>query len=155
MEIVELSYRQLARNRGALLKFIRAYGEKRITATAMRWFQSATEADLAESPGTQILVYREQGRIAGLSAMVRHGLDHSIAVIHPRVRGQGIAKRLVDHHISTLGKIYVRVAVDNIPSMKVCFGNDMIAVRLVTGPTGKPTLIFAGGNWDYADIDKN
>jgi hypothetical protein len=35
------------------------------------------------------------------------------------------------------------VALDNVPSLKMCFRAGLYAVELFTGPTGKPTLRFA------------
>lgn len=152
MEIIKLDYATYKRHKTKWGKFIQSYGDQRITHAVRRWLASISSEEF-EQPGTEILVALENRKMTGISGFSQYGLHHSFAVILPEHRSHGIAKELIQTHLRHLGKVYTRVALDNVPSMKVCFSNDMIAFKLVNGPTGKPTLWFGGGNWSKRDVE--
>jgi GNAT superfamily N-acetyltransferase len=151
MEIRQLSPQSIGQVRSLLLRFIRKYGDHRITGTARQWIRAATPESLQQA-GNQIAVAVKDRSLVGLSAFSDYGLDQSFIVIHPSYRNQDLGKQLIQFHIDSLGKVYGKVANDNIPSMKMCFGNGLIAFKLTTGPTGKPTLWFGGGKWTKDDV---
>jgi RimJ/RimL family protein N-acetyltransferase len=152
MEIIKLDYVLYKRHHRKWLKFIQQYGDQRITHTVRKWFASISPEEF-EQPGTDILIAVGNRLIVGISGFSQYGLQHSFAVIHPDHRSHGIGKEMLQTHIQHLGKVYTRVALDNIPSMKVCFSNQMVAFKLFNGPTGKPTLWFGGGQWSQKDVE--
>jgi ribosomal protein S18 acetylase RimI-like enzyme len=152
VEIIKLSFSSLRKMQPRLLKFIRIYGDRRITETTRRWLNQVSAEDL-ETPGTEVLVALENRSLVGATGFSNYGLDHSFAVIHRNYRNQDIGKKMIETHLQGFGKIYGKVALDNTPSLKMCFGHGLIAFKLVTGPTGKPTLWFGGGNWNYSDVE--
>jgi hypothetical protein len=52
-----------------------------------------------------------------------------------------------------LGKVYTRVAYDNIPSLKLCFRCGLTAFAMTKGPTGKPTLWLGGGDYQKEEVE--
>lgn len=150
MHVQMLTPQQLALNRPKILTFFRKYGDKRITHKALRWLQQLSGEKYPE--GTLASIAFEQKQIIGIIVFGRYGLDESIIAVHPAFRKKRIGETLLGHAMDELGKVYTRVACDNTPSLKLCFSSGLVAFRLFRGPTGKPTLWLAGGDWDPSEV---
>ena len=153
MKILQLSSEQFTKHRTTLLQFIRRHGEQRITLRALRWLKKLPPSKLNQ-PGTMILTALHHGRIEGILVIGEYGREEALVVVHPETRNSGVGKEMLDHLFRKIDRAYGRVAIDNIPSMKMCFGMGMVAIHLTTGPTGKPTLWFGMGNWSLDDLPK-
>jgi RimJ/RimL family protein N-acetyltransferase len=151
MRLVQLSAQQLNKYRKMIVTFIKNHGDRRITKDALRWVKQAGEEEL-EKEGTLLLCATEQQRVIGVVIVANYGIEESFITVHQHYRNRHVGKLMVKAVIERLGKIYGRVAIDNIPSLKVCLDNGMVAFELFTGPTGKPTLWLGGGAWDKADV---
>lgn len=151
MSIIRLTPGQFLSNRRKIIRFLRNHGDRRITLKAIRWIREATKKDV-EQEGFLALCALHHHSIIGVMVIADYGRAESIIAIHKNHRNQRIAKTMVQQAISTLGKMYGRVAIDNIPSLKICLDNGMVAFHLFTGVTNKPTLWLGGGNWKKEDI---
>lgn len=94
----------------------------------------------------------EERRLVGVIAFGRYGLEESFIVVHPNHRNRKIGELLLNYSLNSLKKVYTRVACDNIPSLKLCFSCGLVAFRMIRGPTGKPTLCLAGGDWNPEEV---
>ncbi|WP_068619928.1 GNAT family N-acetyltransferase [Paenibacillus tuaregi] len=134
-----------SRLHSSLLAFTRKYGAGRITQEAYRKLQKLTPAAM-RLPGCAVFiatVCTEDGpRLAGLSLVTAYGDDTSIVVVHPLYRGRQIGARLLKAQLAEMGRIRCRVALDNVPSLKMCFNAGLKAGQMIQGPTGKPTLVL-------------
>lgn len=146
MLIREVPYQKLEQVRPKLIRFLRLYGDKRITHKALRWLNRLPAAPYGE--GTMIAIALDQKRLAGVLVIGRYGIEESLIAVKPRYRKAGLGKELVQYCFRTIDRMYARVATDNVPSLKLCFALGMVAFDLFTGVTGKPTLWFGLGNWD-------
>ncbi|WP_188647617.1 GNAT family N-acetyltransferase [Marinithermofilum abyssi] len=153
MEIQVLTPSQLNRLKPMLLRFAKTYGDKRITHQALRWLRDLSADEFPE--GTLISVAIIQKRLAGIIAFGRYGLDEALIVVHPSHRKSNVGETLLYHALEELDKVYTRVACDNIPSLRLCFSTGLVAFRMFTGPTGKPTLWLGGGNWNRHDVTED
>ncbi|WP_048600624.1 GNAT family N-acetyltransferase [Rubeoparvulum massiliense] len=154
MNILQLSEEQFSKHRGALLHFIQRYGDQRITFRAIRWIKRLPASKLSEA-GTFVLVARSGNELKAVLVIGDYGKEEALVVVHPDSRNDGIGKALLDHLFRRIDRAYGRVAIDNLPSMKMCFGMGMVAIQLTTGPTGKPTLWFGMGKWSLDDLPKS
>lgn len=152
MRLIQITPELLPKILANASRFLRHNGDRRITLSARKWFNNLSPEDLSK-PGTEILMMVLGHRIVGISAISFYGIDQSIIAVHRDYRNQGIGEQLVRFHIQSLGKLYARVAVDNQASLKLCFTVGMVAFQLFNGPTGKPTLWLAGGDWKREDIE--
>lgn len=154
MNIKTLNNLQLKRYVTQIVKFIKRYGDKRITRTAIEKINdvSTSQSITLNKDGHYALCALEGNKLVGFLMVVDYGREESIIVIHKHYRNQDLAQRMVQQTIDTLTKLYGRVAIDNIPSLKVCLSNGMVAFDLFKGPTGKPTLWLGGGNWSKEDV---
>lgn len=153
MKIRVVTPAEWPRLRPLVLALVHRHGDRRITHRAIRWLRDLKPGELNQ-PGTLIVLARtDRGRIAGCLAAKDFGRSESLIVVHSACRRRGIAKALTAAVIRRLGKLYVRVAVDNVPSLKTCFSLGMVAFHLFTGPTGKPTLWLGCGDWRPEDVD--
>lgn len=151
MQSRNLSYSQFDKGREKLVKFFRQHGDKRITKEGIQWIRRVTKEQL-EKPGSLIHCVVNEKMIVGVLIISNYGIDESFMAVHEKYRNQDIAQKMVEYSIKELGKVYGRVALDNIPSMKVCFHNGLVAFHLFDGPTGKPTFWLGGGNWRKEDV---
>lgn len=151
MILRRLTKEQTLRYRRKLLLFLRKHGDRRITRSALQWLERAEARDLSEE-GTLILVALENRKLVGMILISRYGLREAAMAVHREYRNRNIAKALIHQTISTLGKMYGRVALDNLPSLKACLDNGMVGFHLFTGPTGKPTLWVGGGHWSKKEV---
>lgn len=142
----------LARHRDRLIRFCWRYGDKRITHKALRWLQQLP-TDQPFPQGTWMAAALDGKRPIGFILFGQFGLEEAIIVVHPGHRKNGVGEQLLTHALGRLDRVYTRVACDNIPSLKLCFAQGLVAFHLVTGPTGKPTLILGGGNWSWKEYD--
>jgi GNAT superfamily N-acetyltransferase len=147
----QLTKNQVLKHRSRLITFLKQHGDKRITHNAIQWLKTADEAAL-NTQGTAVLAVLDGNKLVGVLIISRYGLDESFMAVHKQYRNQNIAKNMIDEAISTLGKIYGRVALDNLSSLKACLASGMVAFHLFTGPTEKPTLWLGGGNWSKSDV---
>lgn len=131
----------LEKYRGTLLRFAEKFGDGRITRTAMHWLHNVSPAQL-EQPEDVIVVALEEGTIIGLGCAAGRGDHSSFIVVHPQYRGRQVGQKLLATIKEQTGKLTCTVAVDNIPSLTMCFRAGLHAVDLFEGPTGKPTLKF-------------
>jgi GNAT superfamily N-acetyltransferase len=150
VRIKSLTPEGMAAIRSSLLAFCRKYGDRRITHRALRWFYRLPYTRWAE--GTLVAIATEGQRLIGVIAFGCYGLEESFIVVHPDHRNRRIGEILLNHALKSLKKVYTRVACDNIPSLKLCFSCGLVAFRLIRGPTGKPTLCLAGGNWNAEEV---
>jgi GNAT superfamily N-acetyltransferase len=142
----------LSRNRAQLIRFITLYGDKRITRQAVNWLNEAREETLA-SEGNLILAAVDQSRLCGIAAVADYGRSESFIAVHRNRRRSGCGQQLIEAVLTRLGKVYGRVALDNLPSLKMCLASGMVGFKCFTGPTGKPTLWLGAGNWRIEDIE--
>ncbi|MDR6226657.1 GNAT family N-acetyltransferase [Desmospora profundinema] len=154
MRILILTPQLLARHRDRLIRFSLRFGDKRITHKALRWLKQVP-VNQPFPEGTWMAIALDRDRLCGFILFGRFGLEEAFIVVHPSKRRQRVAEQLLELALNRLDRIYTRVACDNIPSLKLCFAMGLVAFRLVTGPTGKPTLILASGNWSQEEYDRH
>ncbi|SDW97797.1 Acetyltransferase (GNAT) family protein [Marininema mesophilum] len=141
---------QLSRLRNHLIRFSYKYGDKRITHKALRWLKNLNTSPFPK--GTYLAIASEEKRLTGFILFGRYGLEEAYIVVHPDFRKRQVGETLFKQTIDTLGRVYVRVACDNIPSLKLCFALGLRAFSFTTGPTGKPTLCLGGGEWSEKEF---
>ncbi|MBA4495248.1 GNAT family N-acetyltransferase [Paenactinomyces guangxiensis] len=151
MNIRILSPRELDHVRSTIIRFMRKYGDGRITHHALRWFGQFNPDE--STPGSFVAAALEGKKITGIIVFGNYGIDESFIAVHPGFRKQGVGEALLKHAIGHLDKVYTRVACDNVGSLKLCFSCGLVAFRLFKGPTGKPTLWLAGGNWNPKEVE--
>ncbi|GAA0376392.1 GNAT family N-acetyltransferase [Bacillus horti] len=151
MNIKNLSPAQFERHRAKLTLFIQKNGDKRITKDAIEWVKRVNPTRLSEEE-TVVIVASEGNKVIGVLIAANYGIEEGVIVVDRRNRNHSIAKRMVQTVISQLNKIYGRIALDNIPSLKVCLDNGLVAFHLFEGPTGKPTVWVGGGEWTKEDV---
>ncbi|MXQ54138.1 GNAT family N-acetyltransferase [Shimazuella alba] len=150
MKITTFTLPNLMPYRQKVILFLRKNGEGRITHRALRWLSNISTSE--HTPGSIALVALEEKQLAGVMIFSRYGIEEAITAVHPRYRKQGVGEALLMEAKEKLGKVYTRVACDNIPSLKLCFRCGFTAFQLFKGPTGKPTLWLGGGEYDPKDI---
>lgn len=148
--IREVPYRQLDKVRPQLLRFLRLYGDKRLTHKALRWLKQLPAEPYQK--GTIIAVALDDRRLVGLAAIGNFGLDESIIAVKPDYRKRGLGQDLIRFLLQDVDRLYAKIATDNIPSLKLCFSMGMVAFDLFIGVTGKPTLWLGLGNWDRKEV---
>lgn len=153
MNIKRISPELFPRFRNHLIHFVRQHGDRRITKKAIQWLASLDSQQLF-SEGNLILAMVEGRRLLGLLVVSDYGIQESFIVVHKLARQQRIGSQLVGEMLSCLDKFYSRVALDNVPSLKLCLTMGMVGFKLVRGPTGKPTLWLGVGNWQREDVEK-
>ncbi|WP_216857534.1 N-acetyltransferase [Paenibacillus tritici] len=128
-----------------LLEFLRDYGEQRITLRGCRQLARLTPDQLA-LPGASLLVATVRGengrQLAGVSFVSGFGKEACIVAVHPLYRNRHTGTVLLTAQLEQLGHLECQVACDNTASLKMCFNSGLAAVDLLTGPTGKPTLLL-------------
>lgn len=152
MRVLPLTPSLLERKRPLLLSFVQRYGDSRITRKAIQWLQTVTLDP--QRDGTLILVALEEKKLVGLFAIASHGLEEALLVVHRASRRRGIGKQLCETGQQLLPKLYVRVALDNTASLRCFLQSGFVGVKLLDGPTGKPTLCLASGAWSRADLER-
>ena len=133
MVIREVPYSQLDRVRPQIIRFLRLYGDKRLTHEALRWMKRLP-AEPYEA-GTVVAVALEGKHLVGVVAIGDYGKEVAIIAIKPNYRQHGLGKELVRYILQKFDRLYARVATDNIPSLKLCFSLGMVAFDLFTGVT--------------------
>lgn len=93
-------------------------------------------------------------KVTGIVVFGNYGIEESFIAVHPDYRQKRVAEQLLKKAIDSLGKVYARVAADNIASLKLCFTCGLVAFSLCKGPTGKPTFWLGGGNFRPDDVLK-
>ncbi len=147
MKHVKVNSKTSERVRTPLIRFIKQYGDGHITQKGIRWLKTTPFDELSYN-GNLIHVYLDGKKIVGVLAIANYGLEQALIAVHPDYRQSGIAYDLVTNALKEINRLYVKVANDNIPSLKLCFSLGMHAFDLTKGPTGKPTLILGLGNWN-------
>jgi len=151
MQWLNLSYKQFDKAREHFVRFFRRHGDKRITREGILWIRHTNQKDF-EKPGTLVHCVVDNKTIVGILIISNYGMEESLMAVHTKYRNKDIAQQMVKNSIELLGKVYGRVAIDNAPSLKVCFHNGLVAFDLFEGPTGKPTFWLGGGNWSKEDV---
>ncbi len=151
MAIIQIKSEKWTYLQPRCLQFFEKYGDKRITKCALTWLANLKPAELL-NPGTIILFAIENRQIIACIACSHYGIHHSIIAVRPENRKHKIGDDLLKQMILKNSKFYATVAIDNIPSLQLCFANEMTAFLLINGPTGKPTLWLGGGNWSKEDV---
>lgn len=151
MKWLKLTSKQFQKSRKAFIQFFRKHGDRRITKEGIQWIEKMPPEKL-DTEGTIIICAINQNKLIGVLIISDYGIEESFMAVHKYNRNQDIANQMVQIAIQDLGKVYGRVAMDNIPSLKVCFENGLVAFHLFEGPTGKPTLWLGGGNWRKEDV---
>lgn len=152
MKIYTLTPAEIEKYRFIITRFMKRFGDNRVTHKALRWFNQL-QADTLP-PGTYVAAALENRKIVGIIVFGEYGLKESFIAVHPHYRKQGIGEKLLNSAIQTLEKVYTRVACDNIASLKLCFHCGLVAFKLTRGPTGKPTLWLGGGKYDPSELPK-
>ncbi|MFC7442814.1 GNAT family N-acetyltransferase [Laceyella putida] len=153
MHIQDLTPAQVSANKPTILRFMKRYGDGRITHRALRWFKQLGAESFPE--GTHIAAALEQKKLIGVIVIGQYGLQEAFIAVHPDFRQQKVGEGLVQHTLGKLDKLYTRVACDNTASLKLCFSCGLVAFNLFKGPTGKPTLWLGGGNFQPQDIENS
>ncbi|OEG00061.1 hypothetical protein BHF71_06335 [Vulcanibacillus modesticaldus] len=155
MKKIKINPRTPENLRKYIIRFVSKYGEGHITKQAINWLRKTPFSSLNKDNGDLIHIYlSESNRIIGVIAIANYGLKQAIIVVHPKARKKGIAYKLTTGVLEDIDRLYVKVANDNIPSIKHCFNVGMRAFDLIKGPTGKPTLILGFGNWNKEEWKK-
>ncbi|WP_035300646.1 GNAT family N-acetyltransferase [Brevibacillus thermoruber] len=154
MNLVVLSPRSLQQVQPILVRFVRQQGERRIDKQDVNWLDNLTPATLADEE-TALVVALDGKRLAGVFAVARCGLTHSLLVVDRRYRGRGIGRALAARMCRLLPKLYVRVAVDNEPSLALFHRLGFQPVKARIAPTEKPTLWLAFGGWSAEDLEQH
>lgn len=151
MQLQNITGKQLEKHRSALINFFKVHGDHRITKGAYEWIQNVKPEELQDK-GTTILCAIDNKKLVGVLITANYGITESFIAVHKNQRNQHVARRMVELALSQQGKLYGRVAMDNIPSLKVCLENGLVAFHLFHGPTGKPSLWLGGGSWKREDV---
>ncbi|RXT04810.1 N-acetyltransferase [Ammoniphilus sp. CFH 90114] len=152
MEIKQITPDTLPKVRQRLIQFLRLHGDKRITKQGIRWLQRLKSEEVM-LPGNVILIAIEDKIMTGLIAVADYGRAESYVAVHKRYRQKQTGVTLIQELMRRIDKAYGRVALDNVPSLKMCFAMGMVGFKLVTGITGKPTLWLGLGNWKKEDVE--
>lgn len=152
MKIHSFPPQSLERIKKPLLRFIKRYGDGRITYQALRWFNRLSPGELKE--GTYIAAAYDEKKVTGIIVFGHYGIEESFIAVHPDYRQKKVGEQLLKQAIQSLGKVYARVAFDNIASLKLCFSCGLVAFSLCKGPTGKDTFWLGGGNFKPEDVIK-
>lgn len=156
MRLIKVTERTPESFKKKLIYFISKYGDGHITRKATIWLKNTPFSDIKKENGDLIHIYlNDKNNIIGVIAIANYGLKQAIIVVHPKVRNNGLARNLVIGTEEDINRFYVKVANDNIASLKLCFSVGMKAFDLIKGPTGKPTLILGFGNWHLEEWTKN
>lgn len=148
MRIIKVTEKTPESFKKNLIYFIKKYGDGHITKKAIIWIKNTPFADINKKNGDLIHVYlNNKNNIIGTIAIANYGLKQAIIVVHPKVRNKGVAQNLVMETQKDIDRLYVKVANDNVASLKLCFSVGMNAFDLIKGPTGKPTSVLGFGNW--------
>lgn len=126
-----ITYRQILGNdlgsqRANLLRIIKSHGDSRITRNAFRNLRTLRPARLHQD-GNVIWTAWDDRLLVGLIFCERYGNRTSFSVVRKSHRAQGIGKELLLRAVTTMGRFYAEVAVDNLASMKLLFGMGMVA----------------------------
>lgn len=132
----------------SIIRFIVKYGDGHITKKAINWLKRTPFSALKTEQGDLINVFINNNKILGVLVIADYGLEQAVIAVHSDARKYGLANRLVTEALENIDRFYVKVANDNIPSLRLCFSVGMRAFDMVKGPTGKPTLVLGMGNWD-------
>ncbi|WP_151735466.1 N-acetyltransferase [Paenibacillus tengchongensis] len=128
-----------------LLEFLKEHGEQRLTLRGCRVLARLTPEQLG-SPGVSLLVATVRGQngrqLAGVSFVSGYGKDACLVAVHPLYRNRRTGTALLSAQLRRLGRLECQVACDNPASLKMCFNSGLAAVDLLTGKTGKPTLLL-------------
>jgi ribosomal protein S18 acetylase RimI-like enzyme len=154
LKYLQLPPQALAESQQTLLRFVRQEGERRITKHAIEWLEALKPKMLATQESSLVLAMREK-QVVGLFAVSRYGLHHSFLVVDKRYRQRGIGKSLTAYTCQQLPKLYVRVALDNEASLTLFQGLGFELVKASIGPTGKPTIWLAHGEWKPEDLQEH
>jgi len=134
------------KQRARILNFITRYGEKRITLAALHSLRALANEQLnpqvEELPPAVVYTYTEQGALLGVGYTIADGSGHCIVVVHSDARGRGIGSKIMEALIEASPNFSCQVAIDNVASLAMCFKNQLHAVAMFKGPTGKTTLRF-------------
>ncbi|MDA8354065.1 MAG: GNAT family N-acetyltransferase [Firmicutes bacterium] len=150
VRIVTVSPALLRRVRPQILRFSRKYGDRRITHRALRWLNTLSGDSFPE--GTWLAAAVDRKRLVGFILFGSYGLEEAFVVVHPNYRKRQVGESMLEEALTALDRVYTRVSCDNIPSLKLCFKVGLVAFKLTTGPTGKPTLCLGGGNWSSKEF---
>lgn len=153
LEYLQLTPIQLEKHRQKLVSFIQQHGDNRITHRAVRWVKSLDPDATLLNPGTSAIAAMDDKRLRGFLIVSDYGRDESFVVVHRDYRSMNTGKNLIQQYLYHHDKLYGRVALDNIPSLKMCLANGMVGFKMTEGPTGKPTLWLGIGNWNKDDIE--
>ncbi len=152
MDYLELNPDQLEKYRTRLVTFIHQHGDNRITHRAIRWLKELDADQILLDEGTAVIAALDHKSLRGLIMISDYGRKEAFVVVHREHRSLNTGTKLIQQYLKTRDKLYGRVAIDNIPSLKMCLANGMVGFKLTEGPTGKPTLWFGIGNWQKEDI---
>lgn len=127
------------------LAFIQRYGEKRIARRTLK--RLASDRSIVRDPEGGIWVAHDQGRILGLLAIQKAGIELSMIVVHPRYRRTGIGASLLETALHTTRRLYARISADNIPSLRLAMNTGFNIVDHLTSRNGQTIVILARGAW--------
>lgn len=154
LKYLPLPPQALAESQATLLRFVRQEGDRRITKEALTWLDNLKPNMLAAHDSSLVLAMRGK-QVIGLFAVSQYGLQHSFLVVDKRYRHRGIGKALTAYTCQLLSKLYVRVAMDNEASLALFRTLGFELVKAMIGPTGKPTVWLAYGQWKPDDLQEH
>jgi len=127
------------------LAFIQRYGEKRITRWTMK--RLASDMSIVRDPEGGIWVAHDHGRILGLLAIQKAGIELSMIVVHPCYRRTGIGASLLETALRTTRRLYARISAENIPSLRLAMSTGFTIIDHRTTRNGQTIFILARGAW--------
>ncbi len=156
MKIIKIAENTPEAFRKSLILFIIKYGDGHITKKAINWLKRTPFNAINPLNGDLIhVVLNERKKIIAILAISHFGLNQAIIAVHPQARKKGVANKLVLSALEDINRLYVKVANDNVASLKLCFSLRMRAFDLIKGPTGKSTLVLGLGEWDEKEWENN
>jgi GNAT superfamily N-acetyltransferase len=152
MKTIILNEEQWLKYKPLIIDFVSKYGDKRITHKAIRWLKELDAMEMGLE-GTFLVAAVDGSQIVGFVGVSDYGRSESIAVVHKDHRQNNIGKSMIQHLMNVVDRLYGKVALDNIPSLKMCMAMGMVGFKIFEGPTGKPTMWLGYGNWKKEDVE--
>lgn len=145
--LIRHNARSWNKQRARIMNFITRYGEKRITLATLHSLRALTNEQLENNPSknipqASIITYSEKGLLLGVGYTIADDSGHCLIVVREEARKSGIGNQIMKALIESIERFSCYVALDNIASLALCFKNQLHAVALIKGPTGKATLKF-------------
>lgn len=116
----------LLHHKTSLLRLIRHNADNHITRKAYNNLRRL-RPDRLSREGNVIWTAWDDKLLVGMIFCERYGNRTSFTVVRRSHRSQGIGKSMLKRGVTSMGRFYAEVAVDNPASLKVLFGMGMVA----------------------------